>query len=50
MERFFNSLLFNLLNTTLGLEEDSMIVIIVVVSIIAVSIIGAIFYAKKDDE
>lgn len=37
------------LSSALDLNEDTMVIIIVVVSIIAVSIIGAIFYAKKGE-
>lgn len=42
----FKNIIFS---SALDLNEDTMVIIIVVVSIIAVSIIGAIFYAKKND-
>ena len=49
MMRFINFLFGVILNSALDLDDDVVVVIIVVVSIIAVSIIGAIFYAKKDE-
>ena len=48
MKLFIPSLLQTILDATFEIKEDTMIIIIVVVSIIAVSIIGAIFYAKKE--
>ena len=49
MLRLINCLFSNILNSVLDLDDDVMVIIIVVVSIIAVSVIGAIFYAKKND-
>lgn len=48
MKLFIPSLLQTILDAAFEIKEDTMIIIIVVVSIIAVSIIGAIFYAKKE--
>ena len=49
MYGFINSFLNLVLSSVLDLDDDVMVIIIVVVSIIAVSVIGAIFYAKKND-
>lgn len=50
MKRFIGFHLVDILSSALDLKEDTMVIIIVVVSIVAVSIIGAIFYAKKEGE
>lgn len=50
MSRFILPFLHKILSSALDLKEDTMVIIIVVVSIVAVSIIGAIFYAKKEEK